>query len=81
MKQNNSTAASPSVSTDANTLVRQILDREWLQQGATQKELDIGRLLGERFNTELAAGYTAEEILQKWQGRSPDEILRGGMCQ
>lgn len=76
MKHNKITVAPQSAITEATTRARQILDREWLQQGATQEELDRGRLLGERFNTELAAGHTAEEIVRQWQGHSPDEILR-----
>ena len=55
--------------------MRETLDQEWKEQGASQEELDISRRLSDLFACELAAGRTPAEIEAAWEGKSAAEIL------
>ena len=47
----------------ADQLAREITDREWLELGVTQEELDQSRLITQQMNAALGQGYTMDEVL------------------
>jgi len=62
-------------SAQIGTMIRDIVDEEWIEEGATQDELNENRQLSERFAELLSAGYTEKQINAEWQGKTPQEIL------
>ena len=56
-----------------NQLAQELLDRDWLELGVSQEELDQSRLLEQQFYAELDAGYSVDEILQRWEVKSHEQ--------
>ncbi len=61
--------------TDIRQQIRQTLDREWQQQGASPEELELSRRINDLFAYELATGRTPAEIEAAWAGKPAAEIL------
>lgn len=46
-----------------NRLIQEITDRDWLEAGMSQEELDQSRLLTQQMNAALSEGYSMDEVL------------------
>ncbi len=55
-----------------NQLVRELLDRDWLEAGMSQEELDQSRLVTQQMNAALREGYSMDEVLEMFDCL-PDE--------
>ncbi len=47
-----------------NQLVQELLDRDWLELGVSQEELDRSRLSTQQMYAALREGYSMDEVLQ-----------------
>src|SRR4051794_28437805 len=60
---------------DPHSQAVEIIDREWRAEGFSQEELDRSRQVARLFARLVASGQSADDILARWEGRSPEEIL------
>jgi hypothetical protein len=63
-----------------NRLTQQLLDRDWLEQGTTQDELDKNRLLLEQFNIAMRNGCSIDDILARWDYLPAQELPEDKEC-
>jgi hypothetical protein len=68
-------AEEQSVFSELYRQIREAIDQDWLDAGATREELELSRRLGDLFARELESGRTPEEINADWDGKSAEEIL------
>jgi hypothetical protein len=53
-----------------------IIDKEWLEAGKTQEELDQERQIAELLDRLVAQGCSRDVLATEWEGMTNDEILK-----
>jgi hypothetical protein len=56
--------------------VAESIEQEWLRAGVSREELEQERQLADLLRSLLAAGRRADDLLDEWEGKSAEEILR-----
>ena len=56
-----------------NRLIQEITDRDWLEAGMSQEELDQSRLITQQMNAALADGYSMDEVLRMYDCMPSEE--------
>jgi hypothetical protein len=54
----------------------EIIDQTWLDAGYTREDLEQSKQLAEIFDMLLAEGRRADDILDEWENKSAEDILR-----
>ncbi len=57
----------------ADQIAREITDRDWLEAGMSQEELDQSRLITQQMNAALAEGYSMDEVLRMYDCMPSEE--------
>ena len=58
----------------ANKLAQELLDRDWLEMGVAQEELEQNRLLMQEFYASLRQGDSVDDIVNRWNSETPAEV-------
>ena len=54
----------------ADRLAQELMDRDWLEQGISQEELEQSRQRIQQMNAALDKGCSMEDVLTEWDSKS-----------
>jgi hypothetical protein len=54
----------------------EIIEQSWLEAGMTPEEMARDKQIADLFQRLLAEGWQADDLLNAWQNKSAEEILR-----